>query len=187
MFSKLAREVMKKNCSNFKVLYYQNRNLTWEASSNSYKKIGLEKDTISIYEGIRNIKFNKNKNVKKGEILFEVESDTNVNNKFIASNDCIVVEKNKEVMKNLNIDPENKEKSWILKISDIRSYGTFVCENPNSSRIEKRNAIKSFLDSTRIVPYNYYDNSLDEITLKQNKNISNSNEQDLIYYIQGNH
>lgn len=187
MFSRLARKVMKKNCSNFKNMYYQSKNLTWEAKSNSYKKIGVERDTITIFEGVKNIRFNENQNVKKGEILFEVESDTNVNNKFIANNDCVIVEKNKEVMTTLNIDPENNEKSWILKICDARSYGTFVNKNPNSSKTEKKKAIKLFLDNTRIVPYNYYNNSIDVSPVKHTKNICNSNEQDLIYYIQGNH
>ena len=37
MFSKLAKKVMKKNFTNFKVLYNQSRNLT-KGTKNPYKK-----------------------------------------------------------------------------------------------------------------------------------------------------
>lgn len=189
MFSKLARQVMKKNSLKCKKLYNQCRNLTWEFPSKSYKKIGLEKDTVSIYEGITSIKFNGNKNIKKGDVLFEVESNTNINNKFKANDDCTVIEKNENVMKTLNKDPENNEKSWILKISDTKSYGTFIIEKPNTSRKEKKKDIKKFLDNTYIVPYNYYNNSIDKDlpVLPKKKNVNNVNEQDLIHYIIGNH
>lgn len=185
MFSKLAIDVMKNNC--LKYYYNQRRNLTWEVECQYNNKIGIDKDTISIYEGIRNIKFNENKNIRKGDILFEVKTDTNINNQFIADKDYVVVERNKNIMNTLNIDPENIEKSWILKICKSASYGTIIRENPFSSKIEKKHAIKSFLDVTKIVPYNYYNNSLDDAVIKKNKYINNSNEQDLIYYIQGNH
>ena len=116
MFSKLARQVMKKNFSNFKRLYNQNRNLTWEVPNNSYNKIGIEKDTISVYEGVRSIKYNKNKNIKKGEVLFEVETDTFINNKFIANDHCVVIEKNREVMKTLNTNKSTRLNRYLIRL-----------------------------------------------------------------------
>ena len=130
MFSNIAKQVMKTNHLRFKCLY------TWETQSKLYKKIGIKKKTISIYKGVLDIKFNDNVNIKKGDILFEVETMANIKKKILANTNCIIIEKNKKIMKTINFYPENKEKSWILKINN-NSHGTFVNEKKKPKKTKK--------------------------------------------------
>ena len=44
---------------------------------------------------------------------------------------------------NVNIKPIKKE-----KLANF-SYGNFLLKNPTANKVERRNAIKNFLDSTR--------------------------------------
>ena len=188
MFSTLAKSVLTKN-----LVRNSSRNLYWVKETNGFKYIGLNKDAISIFEGIGNVIFPNNKIIKIGETLFEVDSYTNLNKEFKSKENTIIFEKNKNVMKTLNKYPEDTEKSWILKVKHFDtmsfSYGKFLQENPNATKEERKDAIKKYYEGN-YTPYTYNTSPND---YKKNTNKfdsyshSNANENDLICYIMGNH
>lgn len=181
MYSALARRVLNKDLGVFlNTNINQFRRLCWVKNEKDYKLIGLEKSTISIFEGISNITFNTNKKLESGDIMFSVGSNTPLNKDFYTRKNGEILERNEDAINYINIDPENYETSWIVKIKNFEdiSYGNFIQNNPDATKEERKRALKNFYDSTRIVPYNYVNNGI---------KAPNVNESDLINYIIGNH
>ena len=181
MYSALTRKVFNKDFGLFlNTNINQLRRLCWVKNEKDYRLIGLEKDTISIFEGINDIYFNKNTNLKGGDIMFSVSSNIPLNKDFYSRENGEILERNEDAINYINIDPENHETSWIVKIKNFEdiSYGNFIHNNPDATREERSSELKNFYNSTRSVPYNYVNNCV---------TAPNVNESDLINYIIGNH
>jgi glycine cleavage system H lipoate-binding protein len=94
------------------------RNLCWIKQDNGIYSIGLTRKTVEIYQGINFIDINKNTFVKFNHELCFIESDKfveSINSPF----DCKIIKKNKYILDTINIDSENKEHSWIVKVEPI--------------------------------------------------------------------
>jgi glycine cleavage system H lipoate-binding protein len=184
MSSSLARSVLINNYAKS-----IRRTLYWVKKTKDYSYIGLEKDTIYVYEGINNIEFSKSKTILKGDVLFSVDSNTILDKNIRSNNNYYVLETNKGDIKNINLNPEEKETNWIIKVKEIgnsEEYNIFLDRNPYTTKEEKRNKINELFDTKqRYTPYTYYSNDF-----KNNQKCFhhvNVNENDLIQYIIGNH
>ena len=180
MYSVLARNGINIDLMGILKVNKQIRRLYWVKNVKDYKLIGLDKDTISIFEGINSISFNKNRNLKSGDVMFMLSSNTSLNKDFYSKEYIEILERNEDAINYINIEPENHKTSWIVKVKNFEniSYGNFIQNNPDATREERINGLKKFYDSTRIVPYNYVNNGII---------VPNVNESDLINYIIGNH
>lgn len=94
------------------------RNLCWIKQENGIYSIGLTRKTVEIYKGINFIDINKNLFVKFNDELCIVESEQFVES-INAPFDCKIVKKNKNILDTINIDSENEEYSWIVKVEPI--------------------------------------------------------------------
>ena len=114
MLSRITRLVSSNNISKINNV----RNLCWMKNNNGIYSIGLTNETVYNYEGINSININNNYFVKFNDELCFIESEKFVES-LIAPFDCKIVEKNKKILETINIDPENQEYSWIVKIEPV--------------------------------------------------------------------
>ena len=94
------------------------RNLCWMKNNNGIYSIGLTNETVFNYECIKSIDINNNYFVKFNDELCFIESKKFVES-LIAPFDCKIVEKNKKILETINIEPENQEYSWIVKVEPV--------------------------------------------------------------------
>ena len=114
MLSRITRIVSPKNISKINTV----RNLCWMKNNDGIYSIGLTNETVYNYEGINSININNNYFVKFNDELCFIESEKFVES-LIAPFDCKIVEKNKKILDTINIDPENQEYSWIVKVEPV--------------------------------------------------------------------
>ena len=122
----------------------------WVKKEGKFKYIGIDKSAVDIYEGINNIKFPDDNVILKGEPLFEVDTNTNIDNKFNSKVDTYIVEKNNNVMETLNLNPKSENESWILKIKDFNdeehySFSKFKLKHPKGIKTRKNRSCKKIL------------------------------------------
>jgi len=184
MFSSLARSVLINNYAKS-----IQRNLYWVKKTKDCSYIGLQKDTIYVYEGIYNIEFPKYKTILQGDVLFSVDSNTVLDKNIRSNNDYYVLETNKGAIKNINLNPEEKEKNWIIKVKEVgnsEEYNIFLDRNQYATDEEKRHKINELFDTKqKYTPYTYYYNNSSNHDKQFHH--ANVNENDLIQYIIGNH
>ena len=117
MFSQCGIKIVASKNIN-RIINISRRNLCWMKNQNGIYTLGITKKTINNYFNVNSIHFNENKFVKSNSELFVIET-----NNFIegvdAPFDCKVIKKNNEAINYINIDPENIEISWIIKIKPI--------------------------------------------------------------------
>ena len=94
------------------------RNLCWIKHDKGIYSIGLTRKTVEMYQGINFIDINKNAFVKYNDELCFIESEQFVES-INAPFDCKIIKKNKYILDTINIDSENKEHSWIVKVEPV--------------------------------------------------------------------
>ena len=139
MYSTLAKQLFRKsiqtNLENFRNFHFQikqkreayfrylNYNTVnkfyWIKEEDSTKKIiGVDTDIVSVLEGVDSVIVPNNTIIKKDQIMFTLVSD-NLPQDIYAPFDLEIEEVNNDIMNFINIRPEDKKKSWIIKVSNL--------------------------------------------------------------------
>jgi len=94
------------------------RGLCWMYNNKNSFTIGLTRETVETYDGIDMIDINKNDYIKYNDQLCFIESSIFVES-IKAPFDCKIIDRNEDIMKYINIEPECEENAWIIKIEPV--------------------------------------------------------------------
>ena len=111
----LFKNIINRSIRNF--YYFKNHNDTYS--------IGLADNIVNIYKRIDNIVITEKNFLIKGEELLIIETPE-FNESISSPFDCKIIEKNNKAINTINLFPENREKSWIVKIKPIKTVKNYI-------------------------------------------------------------
>lgn len=128
MFSQNLTKLVSNGIKNSR--HYHGNNKYWIKQINNLYYVGIKKKLIKFYENIDCISINNKYYVNKNEDLFYLESN-NLVEPIYSPFDCKIIERNTDIMKNININPESVNDSWVVKIDPIIrvNYATVIIED----------------------------------------------------------